>query len=154
MFGSPEMPEPGDFDQPAFGYLFNTIGKIIDLEVASALKAFHLEPRMLGSMSTVERLPDLQYNDYAKVLVYDPLTFGRLVDRLVEKGLVGRTQLADRRANGLKLTDEGSVMLAKTSDIALRIERSFLTKLSRQAIEDLRKSMRKILMDIRSREGK
>ncbi len=135
--------------QAAFGFLFNTVGKFIDREVASAIKPLGLEPRMLGILSIVEKAPNLTQKDYAQILLNDVNTFGRLVDKLEEKSLINRSEMSDRRAKKLSLTENGAKTLREAKSLAQDIEKSIMRVISEDAQSELRAIIGEIIQGMR-----
>jgi DNA-binding MarR family transcriptional regulator len=88
-----------------------------------------VEPGTIRTLRAIEGLvrPDLGMGEVAAALDVEPSTASRLVERLVEEGLVARTPCeADRRRVHLQLTGEGENFLARARAARMATYRQIL----------------------------
>jgi DNA-binding MarR family transcriptional regulator len=137
-----------EYSATALGYLFNVLGKSIDNKVASQVKEFGLEPRTLGILALVKSMKNYPQKDYALILAHDTVTFGRLVDKLVGLDFITRSELIDRRAKGLKLTDAGEAVLEMATMSALKVENEILHHLRPGEVDKLRELLGKAMIGL------
>lgn len=72
-----------------------------------------------GTLLLIEANPAISQSAIAKALRFDRSTLVQIIDRLEDAKLVTRhTSPTDRRSHALRLTDEGSVVLAKLKEVA------------------------------------
>ncbi len=77
--------------------------------------------------------------DLCRHLQYDTGSMTRLVDRLEEKGWIGRERSKDdRRVVRLRVTSAGREALSRLQDSAARVVQSMLTGFSAAEVRDLR----------------
>jgi DNA-binding MarR family transcriptional regulator len=90
-------------------------------------------------------------HELADRILLTPSGLTRVVDRMVDAGLVRREQCrTDRRVYYATLTDRGHKRLQKTSPVHLRgVEEHFTSHLTDREAEVLRKALGKVLADIR-----
>ena len=68
-------------------------------------------------LTWLERQPDLSQNELAALVEVEPITVGRLIDRLEARGLVERrADPKDRRVWRLRLKPESAAMLREIED--------------------------------------
>lgn len=68
-------------------------------------------------LSWLERQPDLSQNELAALVEVEPITVGRLIDRLEARGLVERrSDPKDRRVWRLRLKPEAAAVLREIED--------------------------------------
>jgi MarR family transcriptional regulator, transcriptional regulator for hemolysin len=90
----------------------------------------------------VDRKPGITQNDLAQIVEVEPITVGRLIDRLEARGLIERVaDPKDRRVRRLRLRDEARPVLAEIEDYRDEINSLLTTGLDEQTIEILRRSL-------------
>ncbi|MHB2166105.1 MarR family winged helix-turn-helix transcriptional regulator [Alsobacter sp. R-9] len=86
----------------------------------------------------IERHPGLSQNELAHLLDVQPITLGRLVDRLCEEGLVERRpDPADRRIRRLHLRDAAYPVLEQLAGIGRTLMADALDGLDEPALDAL-----------------
>lgn len=89
-----------------------------------------LTPVQFSAMAAICRHPGIDQASVAGLIAYDRATLGKVVDRLVDKGLVARrVSAADRRAREVRLTDEGTALLERVLPIVQAAQTRFLSGL-------------------------
>ena len=83
-----------------------------------------------AAMSAIAPNEGLDQARLAGLIAYDRVTMGGVVDRLVEKGLVGKTvNPKDRRAHQLRLTPLGRKLLDRLTPIVREVQEGLLAPL-------------------------
>ena len=90
-----------------------------------------LTPVQFSAMTAIRRHPGIDQASVAGLIAYDRATLGKVVDRLVDKGLVARRiSAADRRAREVRLTSAGTALLDCVLPIVKAAQARFLSGLS------------------------
>lgn len=101
----------------------------------------------------LQRAPErrLRMHELAERVLLTPSGLTRMVDRMVEAGLVRREQCpSDRRVSYAALTDRGRRRLQKTSPVHVRgVEEHFADHLTDREAEVLQRALGKVLADLR-----
>lgn len=96
-----------------------------------AEEGIDLTPVQFSAMAAICRHPGIDQASVAGLIAYDRATLGKVVDRLVDKGLVARcVSAADRRAREVRLTADGTALLERVLPIVQAAQSTFLTGLS------------------------
>ncbi len=91
-----------------------------------------LTPVQFSAMAAIHRHPGIDQASVAGLIAYDRATLGKVVDRLVEKGLVERrVSSADRRAREVSLTREGEALLERILPVVRAAQPGILTGLTK-----------------------
>lgn len=144
-----EMGTP-DYAQYALGTLLNILAKIFHEDTNAALAGLGLSSELVGVLWAVELDPGCSQIEYAQRRFRDPTTFGRHVDQLVEKKFLRRTEMPDRRAKAVFITDAGSTILKEAIGIVRQIENQATRSLSEEKRQVLFETLDEILSDLRS----
>ena len=95
-----------------------------------------LTPVQFSAMAAIRRHPGIDQASVAGLIAYDRATLGKVVDRLVDKGLVRRkVSQADRRAREVFLTRDGAGLLERLMPIVRAAQPDILTGLSAEEQE-------------------
>ncbi len=90
-----------------------------------------LTPVQFSAMAAIRRHPGIDQATVAGLVAYDRATLGKVVDRLVDKGLVARQiSSVDRRAREVRLTDAGIALLDRVLPIVKAAQTRFLSGLN------------------------
>ena len=93
--------------------LLNDLGRLIRTEADRRARAHGMTRAQWLILSRVQRAPGLSQRELAEILEVEPITVGRLVDRLEVRGLVERRpDPDDRRVWRLHLRPEAESVLA------------------------------------------
>jgi DNA-binding MarR family transcriptional regulator len=86
-----------------------------------------------GTMLLIEANPGVSQSSVAEALRFDRSTLVQIIDRLEGRGLVVREVSAqDRRSHALRLTDQGTDLLAELKDLAVSHEEAVLRSFSEE----------------------
>ncbi len=92
--------------------LLNDLGRLIRTEADKRARAYGMTRAQWVILSRVQRAPGLSQRELAEILEVEPITVGRLVDRLEGRGLVERRpDPDDRRVWRLHLRPEAAPVL-------------------------------------------
>lgn len=112
-----------------------------------ALTPHGIDGRELGVLLALAGREPVSQQQAAQRLGIDRTTMVALLDALEGKGLVARQPHAeDRRRNMVELTDAGRHTLRRATKASDDAEREFLTGLNPQAAQQLRNSLRAIVV--------
>jgi len=84
-------------------------------------------------------------NDTARLVGVDKSTLSRMVERLVQKGWVDRSEGQDRRSLGLALTAAGKKMVLHSAKLADENDEAFFHTLSARQREDFLSTIKQLL---------
>jgi DNA-binding MarR family transcriptional regulator len=91
-----------------------------------------LTPRQYAALKMIDEVPDIDQITLSNMIAMDKTTMVKVLDRLVEKGLVTRTRSpSDRRINMLNITAESQIILKQLESELDRCEQRILAPLSR-----------------------
>jgi DNA-binding MarR family transcriptional regulator len=89
-------------------------------------------------LKRLERTPGLSQNELASLIEVEPITVGRLVDRLEARGLVERrSDPRDRRIHRLHLTAKSKPILREIAQNIVEIDKIMSSGISEKALEDI-----------------
>lgn len=90
-----------------------------------------LTPVQFAAMGVIATCPGIDQARIAAEIAYDRATIGGVIDRLEQKGYIGRVVAKhDRRAREVRLTETGAAVLADTQPVVLALQDDILTGLS------------------------
>lgn len=113
--------------------LLNDLGRLIRTEADRRARAHGMTRAQWLILSRVQRAPGLSQRELAEILEVEPITVGRLVDRLEARGLVERRpDPQDRRVWRLHLLPEAAPVLA-----ALDHHREAIRLLVTEGVDDV-----------------
>ncbi|MEP6869846.1 MAG: MarR family transcriptional regulator [Novosphingobium sp.] len=96
-------------------------------------------------MVLLERHKGINQGGLAELLEVEPITLGRMVDRLQDAGLVERrADPADRRAWRLHLTDKAQELLAELRPLADELVETMLDGLSEESRKEISVGLEKM----------
>lgn len=91
-----------------------------------------LTPRQYAALKMIEEVPNIDQMTLSSMIAMDKTTMVKVIDRLMEKGLVTRTRSPeDRRINLLNVTPESQEILAEIERQLDRSEARILAPLSK-----------------------
>lgn len=112
--------------------LLNDLGRLIRTEADKRARAHGMTRAQWLILSRVQRAPGLSQRELAEILEVEPITVGRLVDRLEARGLVERRpDPEDRRVWRLHLRPEAAPVLT-----ALDHQREAIRLLVTEGVDD------------------
>jgi MarR family transcriptional regulator, transcriptional regulator for hemolysin len=90
----------------------------------------------------IDRKPGITQNELAGLVEVEPITVGRLIDRLEARNLVERLyDPKDRRVRRLRLREEAKPILEEIQDYREEINELITTGLDAPTVETLRKAL-------------
>lgn len=97
--------------------LLNDVGRMVRTEADRRARAHGMTRAQWVILARLDRQPGLSQKELAELLEVEPITVGRLVDRLEARGLVERrADPADRRIWRLHLRPEAGAALADLAE--------------------------------------
>ena len=109
----------------------------------SALEVTAAQYVIIATLAEQEAFSSAQL---CKFFSYDAGAMTRMVDRLEAKGLVRRERDSeDRRLVNLELTESGKALFPKMKLLSMQVQNRFLVGLSQQEVQQLEKTLQKIL---------
>jgi DNA-binding MarR family transcriptional regulator len=84
-------------------------------------------------------------NEVAALVGVDKSTLSRMIERLVQKGLVDRSEGRDRRSLGLALTAAGKKLVLQSAKLADENDHAFFHTLSSQQREEFLSTIKQLL---------
>ena len=103
----------------SLGPVFADSLRLLRRDFYARTKGLGLTPALARLLLYVAREPDSRQTDLAARLEVTPVTLGRMVDRLVQRGYVRRlADPSDRRAYRLRITPAGEPTTAQLERIA------------------------------------
>ncbi len=112
--------------------LISDVARLIRTEADRRARRHELTRAQWVILARVQRTPGLSQRELAELLEVEPITVGRLVDRLEARELVERRpDPVDRRMWRLHLRDAAAPVLA-----SLNVQRAELTSLALQGVAD------------------
>jgi DNA-binding MarR family transcriptional regulator len=105
-----------------------------------------LTPVQFSTLRVLAAMPGIDQATVASAIAYDRATLGKVVDRLVARGLINRfVSPRDRRARELYLTEAGRDILAAALPRVHEIQPELLATLSPEEIEDFTRLLKKLV---------
>lgn len=96
-------------------------------------------------LARLERQPGISQNELAHIIDVEPITIGRLVDRLEDGGFVQRSSdPADRRIWRLSLTEKAAPMLAEIAAFRAELNRTMSDNIEPEILATLAAGLRDI----------
>ncbi len=101
------------------GYQVYATQRLLARSLELSLASFGLTPSQWNALNQLEDHGAMTQKQLAEMLLREPATIARSVDRLVARGLVTRTQDPhDRRANIVDITPAASALLSEIEPVA------------------------------------
>jgi DNA-binding MarR family transcriptional regulator len=134
-------------------YLVNRVGTIIaDQFGAEALAPHRLSIAIWRVMAVLAAKGSQRQIDIANLTSIDASTLSRLVTRLVRMGLAVRTRSANsNREVAVALSGKGSALVSRLIPVALEYERAAIAGLSREETLVLKRCLRRVYGNMKSR---
>ena len=114
------------------------VGRIIGQHAPSIWIDSGLTPAQLRSLFLIAKEGSTNFRKLAKALEVTPSNVTGIVDRLVEQGLVSRTQNPeDRREMTLQATDKGKALVSNLREVGIKHMTHILSVLSLEELSAL-----------------
>ncbi len=128
------------------GFLVNTVGRLLHAESTARFAREDIDPVLVGVLWTINLMPGRSQADYAAYQARDATTYGRMVDKLANRGLIERRPLPnDRRAWSLALTAKGTALLADLAIEAKAVEERFTRDIPPEDARAMRRALAQLL---------
>jgi DNA-binding MarR family transcriptional regulator len=128
------------------GFLLNKAAIDVRGRFEKALQSHKLTPRHFGVLSFIAEVGPLSQQQIAENIACDRTTMVALVDELEQAGLARREpDSSDRRKYSVVITEGGRKLLRKAGEIAISVEKEFLSGFSKQEQETLRTLLKRIV---------
>lgn len=129
-----------------FGYRLRLAQRAIFADFARTVGVEGVSPGLFGILVLIDSNPGLKQQRLAEAAHLDRSTVVSVIDKLEARGLVLR-RAADRRSNGLFLTDQGAALLKKLRRKVAQHERRVTENLSEHDKNELTRLLSRILPD-------
>jgi DNA-binding MarR family transcriptional regulator len=121
------------------GHLIRRLNQISMALFAEETQPLDLTSVQYAALNMVQEVPGIDQAGLSNMIAFDKTTIVKVLDRLVDKGLITRTRsLTDRRVNHLHVTPDGEKLL---KEIHPRLDRSDKRILAPLSDADQRKFM-------------
>lgn len=115
-------------------------------KVAQAIDSFGIPPRSIQVLTVLDAQDGLTQQSLGQITRLDRASMVLLIDILEKNALVERTSHpTDRRCHLLKITKKGRDTQKKIAALTARIQKEFLSSLSKKQQEDLSASLLKLI---------
>lgn len=139
----------GEFPIDASPYLFYLLSQVVrqrELQDDRRLAATGLNRQQVRSLAVIRHIESCSMSDLALFSAMDRTTLTRIVDHLVEDGLVERwSSPKDRRRVNLSLTDRGEAVYIQAAAALVKGNDAALAGAGDAAIRDAARLLREIL---------
>jgi DNA-binding MarR family transcriptional regulator len=113
------------------GHLIRRLNQISVALFLEEIGHLDLTPRQYSALNMIEEMPNIDQVRLSEMIAMDKTTTVKVLDLLVEKGLVTRTRSAtDRRTNGLNITEAGRALLQQVLPLLDRSDQRILATLA------------------------
>ena len=138
--------------QDSIGFLMADVSRLMRQSFQKRMEGSSLTMAQARALFYVSRHEGVRQVDLAELLEVQPITLARLIDHLQAEGLVERrTDLADRRAYQIYLTDKAGPYLSIIDEVALGIRKDILKGLDKEQVDTLLFALHKIRENLSSR---
>lgn len=133
------------------GSMFHDIAHLVRLRIDGALKPYGLTRLKWLAIGIISNSEGFSQAELASRLELRSAATGRLVDRLVERGLVERrADKEDRRAYRLFATPKSEALLVDLQPLGERLRKEILNGLDHEDVGGLKNSLKKIKANLLS----
>ncbi|MFO1148821.1 MAG: MarR family transcriptional regulator [Alsobacter sp.] len=124
--------------QRDFAFLLSDVARLLRTATDQKAAEFGMTRAQWAVLARLERIQGLSQNDLAAMLDLQPITLGRLVDKLCQDGLVERRpDPDDRRVNRLFLLEAAYPVLERLQEHGAELMGDVLDGLDRDAVEGM-----------------
>ena len=107
--------------------------------------AINLTPVQFSALKVLRDQPRVDQATVASLIGYDRATLGKVIDRLVDRGLVHRTvSERDRRARELLLTSSGEEVLNEAMPLVQSMQSQLLSELAPSDAESFKATLKQL----------
>ena len=112
------------------GHLIRRLSQISMALFIEEAGSLGVTARQFAALNMIREQPDIDQVRLSQMIAMDKTTIVKVIDRLVEKGLITRTRSpTDRRANVLNITPQGQKILKEIEPLLDRSDRRILAPL-------------------------
>lgn len=127
------------------GYWLRCLSNFISRSFAERLEKQGISVAQWVVLRTLYDRSSLTLNTVAGQVGVDKSTLSRMVERLVQMGLVNRSEGHDRRSLGLELTAAGKTMVLQSAKLADENDDAFFHSLSSRQREEFLTTIKQLL---------
>jgi MarR family transcriptional regulator for hemolysin len=140
----------------SFGFVLHDLARLMRKRFEQRAKSLNLTRAQCQTLAHLQRHEGINQAGLAEMLELEPITLGRIIDRMEEAGwVVRRADPADRRAHRLFMTERARPVLAQVLALAEEVRAEAFAGLSqaeREALLDALVHVRRNLSE-RGRRG-
>jgi len=114
------------------GYWLRCLSNFVSDGFADRLAGHDISVAQWVVLRTLYQNSGVTLNEAAQLVGVDKSSLSRMVERLVQRGLVNRTEGSDRRSVGLTLTSQGKKLVPQLAKLADANDHSFFKSLTAQ----------------------
>jgi DNA-binding MarR family transcriptional regulator len=131
-------------------YLLHQVSKGLRRRLTEALSELNLTNHQYTVLSMLRDREPLSSSDLSRRLYVTAQTMNELVSSLEKSGCVARSEdPSNRRILSVRLTEQGRRLIAKCEVIVDRIEGDAFSAISKSQLQDLRKTTKLLVDDLR-----
>lgn len=127
------------------GYWLRCLSNFVSRAFSERLEKAGISVPQWVVLRTLYGAEGMTLNDAARLVGVDKSTLSRMVERLVQKGWVDRSEGADRRSVGLALTAAGRKMVLRAARLADENDEAFFHTLSPRQREEFLSTVQHLL---------
>lgn len=135
---------PSDLEKH-LGYWLRCLSNFVSHTFAERLEEQGVSVAQWVVLRTLYDCAGATLNDTARLVGVDKSTLSRMVERLVQKGWVDRSEGEDRRSLGLALTGAGKKMVLQSAKLADENDDAFFNSLSARQREEFLSTIKQLL---------
>jgi DNA-binding MarR family transcriptional regulator len=118
--------------------VLNDVARLMRTRVDQAARAYGMTRAQWIILARLDRQPGMSQNELATICEVEPITVGRLIDRLEARGMVERrNDPSDRRIRRLHLLPAARPMLAEISRYRAALDTEMTVELDEKAHQGL-----------------
>ena len=127
------------------GYLLVRCVDQISRPWHEALRAQGINPRQFSTLATLAHDPGVSQGELARRVMITPQSMSESLSRLVEAGLVSRSDMGPGRAAQLELTDDGRKLLSRAYPVVEELNRDCFSALTDTERTELARVLQKLI---------
>lgn len=125
--------------------VMHDVARLIRTRIDQRARAYGMTRAQWIILLRLERQPGMSQNELAGICEVEPITVGRLIDRLEKQGLVERrSDPSDRRIHRLHLLPPATPVLAEINKHRRALRDDVLSDLSEEAVEAMHSGLLQI----------
>jgi DNA-binding MarR family transcriptional regulator len=127
------------------GYWLRCLSNYVTHSFEERLTKYDISIAQWVVLRTLYDAKDMTLNEAAQIVGVDKSSLSRMVERLVQRGLVSRTEGIDRRSLSLSLLPSGRKLVPKLAQLADANDKTFFSALSGKQQAELRATIEQLL---------